>query len=1573
MALPPKPKEKGILDAALNVGPLGNVYRLLNEGQQETVKRTAAQIGFTVPREALELSRMIVTPDKTTIDKQEEFLEDYLGYMVGSENVEMDQRGEEEAGGYSVASIKDPENDLAQIVSTVGGFVTGMVGAGKFKKGAEFLGKKTFKKKIPKVVPSTKLGAAAAYTGRQASSGAIASQIGFNPYDEQMAEWLGEFMPEDTGWKGDLKDYLTADRQTKTQLENRIDLLAEGAFLGLGVAAVGGMFKGGKYLSEAELKDKFVVGFKNSINKIGQGTSDTLEAFVKKLDLDYTKSDTAQRKATLAHRNQDVIDGKVVDMGDIDAMKPSKYTKWLSDVNLQFSDSPILRKLDNLRSKLVTTRGGRSRALNEKFLKTENIKEKWSDNINNTAYNLEKSLDDLVLKVSDGNFFSNNRLENKEKFLKKLSDVLYTDFRSPTIVTGKSGIKLGKRQKPTFEKELQSNFPEEMWDDIRQARNLQDNLSKLMLESNTLTNAQKKIYTDSLGFYVRRSFKLYEDSNYVPSKDSLKEARKFLEEEILKENPNIAPEDLILEVAAKMKIIEGKGAKAGSSFTQNLDKFDRVRKEILNGRKDIPPPIKNFLGEIEDPIQALIYSTTKLSKYVEDIKFYNDAFEEGSEIYFKSKPSGVFTEEIGEGYGKLSKTFTTPEMKEYFSSYQKFGQQTLETNELSIRGGVGWAYRNTLLLKGLSQAAKTVYSHATHFKNFIGGNHMSLANGVNTLNPAKSLRIVKTLRAKTRRDKDAQAYHEELSGRGLLSKGVVARDIEGLAKDISKVKKGFLVGKVDWAFGKLGLKYVAKKAQNFYIGTDDFYKVNMYESEQVWLNDFNKALPNNVKFDTYRFKNLEAIKDEAATMTRDTLPNYDLVPEILKDLRRVPFVGKFFSFMSESVRISQGTLRRAHKEITTGKALKAEGATEAGDIILKRGTNRLAAFTVMGGVGAKAVEEGSKAVYGVTTDVVDAARDMLPDYMQNANLFVTVKEDGTPTVANISTWDAYDFPKKPLQVLSRRILNSNNVNDEELYKDMFTTLTSEMVAPFIGESLIQEQLSNYIFSDGMTNDKRLMRNPFNKSEQYDNSGTQIENALNKDNLNILMANIFQTVLPGSIDRGIDWAKTLGKEQTEFDQDIYPVDQAIKFLTGWGTQPFNKEYVENVFSFKASKLSKEKGFRRRRVYNAIDKNLDNTKFINNYLKENQQYAKSYAKTHKLIKSGNTFNLDVNALLQDSGFNVSDRIYLTLGDSFKPLGITKDMDRMLMENSSSLKQYQELKQDLNVIDLSLSNIPIIFDPDNYKQTGTEVFEDLRENYKTGGIVPNVQEDPKDRKNPILQESYKETSKGLTDLQKIIGVANEVLKPKEQMESLGFKRVTLNKGGMTDTINSYLTKYRTQSEKQYKKRKDGKFLKDKNGELIDAGYNKEVNKEPDKFVKDMYLKLKESGHPFPKMAAAQAGAESEYGMSALSRKANNTFGVKVRKGEKFEGVMMPTKEDYGQGQVDEVANFRAYDTVDDNIKGYINFLNTGNYDKALNAKSDMEYLQELKNSGYATDQDYVTTVGSVYKRNLESGTFD
>ena len=1326
-------EETGLLDMLYGQSIPGKLAKTL--GKDKEFKRIVAGGLLTVPREALELSRMITNPSLERVEKQEEFLEDYLGYMVGSENVTMTQRGEEGAGGYAVADIAQPESTTGQLTRMGLGIVGGIFGAKKITVPAKAIGKKLgIGANIP--AATTKLGRAASYTAKQASAGALGSQIGFNPYDEQLGEIIAEFMPEGEGYYEDVREYLLADRQTKTQLQNRIDLLGEGIFIGTGMAAAGGMFKGGKYLKDTEASEKFVSAFRDTLDKVSAQGKEGIDNFMSKLD--YKNLDAAQVKATLEYRQKDVIDGKLVDMGDIDAIKPSKYTRWISDINLQFSSSNILRKLENFRTKLVTTKGGRGRQLNEKYLKTENLKEKWTDNINNVAYNLESSLDDLVRKVSDNKWFGSNRKANKAKFLQKLNDVLYTDFRTNTIVGSKRGISVGKRQQPTFEKELQKNFPKEMWDDIRTARRLQDNLSDLMTETGSLTTAQKKIYKDSLGFYVRKSYKLYEDSGYVPTQDIKNEARVYLREQIQKENPTLSNAQLITDVETELNRILNVN-RTTDSFRVNLDSFDKIKKEILNGRKVIPKPISNLLGEIEDPIQSLIFSTTKLSKFVEDTKFYNEAFEDGSEIYFKSKPSGAFTEQIGEGYGKLSKTYTTPEMKEYFSNHQKFGEDLLQNNEFSIKGGIGWAYRNTLLLKGLSQAAKTVYSHATHVKNVIGGNHMSLANGVNTLSPTKGWNIIKVLRAKTRRDKDAQAYHEELSGRGLLNKGTVTRDLQGLAKDNAKVQKGFIIGKLDWAFEKVGFKKVAKAAQDFYVGTDDFYKLNMYESEQIWLNDFQKALPEGNQFNKYR-QTTEELKDESALIVRTTLPNYDLVPEILKDLRRVPFVGTFFSFMSESVRISQGSLMRSFKEINTGKQLIKEGADDAGKIIRNRGTLRLASFVTMAGVGGKAMEEGSKAVYGVTTDVIDAARDMLPDYMQNANLFITVKEDGTPAVANISSWDAYDFPKKPFQVISNKILNTNNLNEDILSKDILTTLVNEMATPFIGESLIQEQLSNYFLSDGMTDDKRLMRNPFNRVEQYDNSGSKLENRFKQKNLNILMANLFKTVLPGSVDRAIDWSKTLNKDQTSFDQDIYPVDQAIKFLTGWGVQPLNKEYVENVFTFKARDYAKDKGFRRTRLYNAITSDFDSDVFINNYLEENREYAKSYAKAHKLIKSGNTFNLNVNQLLKDAGFSSRDRIYLINSSKYKPLGLTKEMKRRLKEEAG-LSVSESIKKDINIIDGELSNISIIYDPENYKATAAETFKELRDEYKTGGIVPKVEEDPADRTNQFTGISYNE----------------------------------------------------------------------------------------------------------------------------------------------------------------------------------------------------------------------------------------
>ena len=197
---------------------------------------------------------------------------------------------------------------------------------------------------------------------------------------------------------------------------------------------------------------------------------------------------------------------------------------------------------------------------------------------------------------------------------------------------------------------------------------------------------------------------------------------------------------------------------------------------------------------------------------------------------------------------------------------------------------------------------------------------------------------------------------------------------------------------------------------------------------------------------------------------------------------------------------------------------------------------------------------------------------------------------------------------------------------------------------------------------------------------------------------------------------------------------------------------------------------------------------------------------------------------------------------------------------------------------------------------------------------------------------------------------------------------------------TVKEISTQYTFQPEKQYEINDDtGEYKKDLNGDMIYLG-DLPVNKNPDLFVKDMYVRLINSGHPFPAMAAAQAGAESRYGASELSQETNNTFGVKVRDGEKFDGVMFDTKEDYGQGKVSEQANFRTYGSIQDNINGYIHFLETGTnddgtprYEKALASKDPYEYIRELKKAGYATDKNYVKLITDVYEKYLKAGVFD
>lgn len=112
------------------------------------------------------------------------------------------------------------------------------------------------------------------------------------------------------------------------------------------------------------------------------------------------------------------------------------------------------------------------------------------------------------------------------------------------------------------------------------------------------------------------------------------------------------------------------------------------------------------------------------------------------------------------------------------------------------------------------------------------------------------------------------------------------------------------------------------------------------------------------------------------------------------------------------------------------------------------------------------------------------------------------------------------------------------------------------------------------------------------------------------------------------------------------------------------------------------------------------------------------------------------------------------------------------------------------------------------------------------------------------------------------------------------------------------------------------------------------------------------------------AQSILESNWGTSGLALEANNYFGLKKVKG--YKGINLNTQE-YVQGSVtNQNANFTVFSSVNESVDYYgyaiSNFPRYANIKTATNVK---EYIQAIKNGGYASDPKYVDKVLSIIKK--------
>ena len=259
-----------------------------------------------------------------------------------------------------------------------------------------------------------------------------------------------------------------------------------------------------------------------------------------------------------------------------------------------------------------------------------------------------------------------------------------------------------------------------------------------------------------------------------------------------------------------------------------------------------------------------------------------------------------------------------------------------------------------------------------------------------------------------------------------------------------------------------------------------------------------------------------------------------------------------------------------------------------------------------------------------------------------------------------------------------------------------------------------------------------------------------------------------------------------------------------------------------------------------------------------------------------------------------------------------------------------------------------------------------------------VPYTKDDPEERINPFTGEPYTALYYRGDAVRKRYDEGGSDRKKVSDMERLGFA-----KAGKLDIVKeAFLTK----------KVEDilTKSVRDQEGykfqlELEDDGESTILrNKKHRQFVRDMFIALKEKGHPFPEAAATHAGYESRFGASDLAQETNNVFGLKksTKVDEPYKEYDTREEAEDGSSYIEKKAKFRTFNTIGDSIDGYMEHINnrglTAPHSEKTpkqwrSATTDREYFDAIQKDGYATKGAYAESLENNLNDYKSRGVFD
>jgi len=810
--------------------------------------------------------------------------------------------------------------------------------------------------------------------------------------------------------------------------------------------------------------------------------------------------------------------------------------------DLAYSDSAFERWVDKYIGSPFRPRGDLPTEVFEAEMAKAGLKARDTFRAREIVENITREVDKIFPRT--GKFFDTSTNKEQVEFYKKINDVLFEGDLTKPINPNASDdlIKLLKN------KDIPEESVTKIVNNLNSARGEFTNLINILqrnTEGKISAGAKdlQKIMKERIEGWLGGTYRIFQQpkglfklfQKFKPTDEAYANAinlfRRYLARTDTNRKTPYNPEGtdyyekakfLVDDIINQAQVKKKPGGLPDITYQNGTAMSKKKTFEKIPGRGS--KVFRELFGEIQDPRYSIFNAMTNLSAVARTATYFDDVAaqnrkvqQEGGRGFFwdtedmakqavNSPSTGIQIVKMDDIIQKLpggntivsplSGKFTTKEIADGIKNANDIGAGLTSV----IRGREGanpaekavtWFYRNLLLFpKGVSQLAKTVLSIPTHLRNFFSAGAFAGANGIlfeGLTNPGLLARAFRegvdtsALLKLGPGSAEAQKAYRELLELGVVNSQVQIGDLINLLRDATGNPGVVSTDAILRPFMSK-LKKLGQFFQGKYVAEDDTWKITNYVVELDRLKQ--AAVKQGVELTP---EAIQGLKQEAANIVKNTVPNYAYVGSAVKTARILP-IGNFMSFPAEIIRTTTNIAEQGLKELRHSKPTKGSNVTpyvidaETGQLVKNdnpmygTGFKRLTGMATTLVVVPEVVVEGAKAIYDVTEDEIQALRQFVPEWSKNSKLVPIRTDDGELRYIDFSHSNAYDVIARPYRTLVNNII-AGQATDQTLlsgFVDGVTQASAEIMNPFIGESIWTEATADIIVRGGRTKEGRQL-------------------------------------------------------------------------------------------------------------------------------------------------------------------------------------------------------------------------------------------------------------------------------------------------------------------------------------------------------------------------------------------------------------------------------------------------------------------------------------------------------------------